>query len=75
VAEYRAFTVGTDGHFVGFEPIVCDDDASAIERANRLLKDHDIELWSRGRMVVRLTAKETGAVTHEIRDGCLKPKR
>jgi hypothetical protein len=57
VAEYRAFTIGADGHFVGFEPIVCDDDASAIERATRLLNDHDIEIWSRGRMVVRLHHK------------------
>ena len=75
MAEYRAFTVGIDGHFVGFEPIVCDDDASAIELAKRMLDGHDIELWSGGRLIARLTAKETSAVTHEIKDGCLKPKR
>lgn len=57
MAEYRAFTVGDDGHFVGFEPIVCDDDALAIERAKRLLKGHDIEVWSGGRLVVRLQHK------------------
>jgi hypothetical protein len=54
MAEYRAFTVGVDGHFVGFEPIVCNDDAAAIERARRLLKGHDIEIWSGGRLIARL---------------------
>jgi hypothetical protein len=54
VAEYRAFTIGADGHFVGFEPIVCDDDAQAIERAKRLLDGRDIEIWCGDRLVTRL---------------------
>jgi hypothetical protein len=37
VPEYRAYTVGYDGHFIGYEPLVCPDDANAIERANRLV--------------------------------------
>jgi hypothetical protein len=57
VAEYRAFTVGIDGHFNGFEPLVCADDAEAIARAERLLADHDIELWSGGRLIIRLAQK------------------
>jgi hypothetical protein len=55
MAEYRAYTVGIDGHFVGFEPIVCDDDAAAIERAGRLLENRDIELWSGDRLIAKLT--------------------
>jgi hypothetical protein len=35
--DYRAYTVGRDGHFTGFEPLVCADDAEAIEVATRLL--------------------------------------
>jgi hypothetical protein len=31
--EYRAYPVGIDGHFIGFEPLVCADDAGAIEKA------------------------------------------
>jgi hypothetical protein len=58
MAEYRAFTVGTDGHFVGFEPIICDDDAAAIERAKRLLKGRDIEIWSGDRLIARLRYDE-----------------
>jgi alkanesulfonate monooxygenase SsuD/methylene tetrahydromethanopterin reductase-like flavin-dependent oxidoreductase (luciferase family) len=59
VAEYRAFSVGADGHFVGFEPIVCDTDDEAVERAKRLLDGRDVEVWCAERLVVRLTAKET----------------
>jgi hypothetical protein len=45
VADYRTFTVGDDGHFIGFEPMICDDDAEAIEKAKRLVHGHDVELW------------------------------
>jgi hypothetical protein len=56
VAEYRAFTVGNDGHFTGFEPLICADDAEAIAKAKRLVVDHDVELWSGARLVIRLRA-------------------
>jgi hypothetical protein len=36
VAEYRAYTVGIDGHFIGFEPLVCADDSQAIDNAKRM---------------------------------------
>jgi hypothetical protein len=54
VQEYRAYFVGRDGHFNGFEPIVCADDSAAIEKARRLVNRHGIELWSGARLVVRL---------------------
>jgi hypothetical protein len=54
VAEYRAYTVGLDGHFNGFEPLICADDAEAIEKAKRLVDDLDVELWSGDRLVKRL---------------------
>jgi hypothetical protein len=57
VAEYRAFSVGADGHFVGFEPIVCDTDGEAVERAKRLLAGRTIEVWCAERLVVKLTVK------------------
>jgi hypothetical protein len=37
MAEYRIYAIGRDGHFVGFRPLVCDDDAEAMEKAKRLL--------------------------------------
>jgi hypothetical protein len=46
MAEYRLYTVGHEGHFVGYEPLVCVNDAEAIEKAKRLVVAQDIELWS-----------------------------
>ena len=59
VTDYRAYTVGSDGHFIGFEALVCADDAEAIEKAKRLADRYAIELWSGARFVTRL---EYGAV-------------
>jgi hypothetical protein len=74
MAEYRAFAVGKNGHFFGFEPIVCDTDEQAIETAKRLLHGLAIEVWSAERMVARLPTEETDAVSHEIRNGRMIPK-
>jgi len=54
MVEYRAFTVGPDGHFVGSEALVCADDSEAIEKARQFVDGHDIELWSGPRFVVTL---------------------
>jgi len=56
-AEYRAYVVGEDGHFVGCEAIVCGDDVEAAERAKRLVDGHDVELWAGARLVARLRHK------------------
>jgi hypothetical protein len=52
--EYRAYIIGHDGRFTGFEPLVCADDAEAIKKAKLLVTDRSIELWSGARFVVRL---------------------
>jgi hypothetical protein len=57
MAEYRAYTIGIDGHIVGFEALVCADDVEAINDAKRLVDGHDIELWSGVRLVIRLNRK------------------
>jgi hypothetical protein len=57
VIEYRAYSVGSDGHFVDFAALTCVDDAEAIERAKRLVDGHDVELWNGGRFVIRLGKK------------------
>ena len=54
--EYRAYFVGHDGHFNGYEPLICVDDAEAIEKAKRFINGHDVELWSGPRLVTRLKA-------------------
>ena len=57
MAAYRAYTVGHDGNFIGFDSLVCADDAEAIEKAKRLVDGHDVELWSGPRLVIRLSHK------------------
>jgi hypothetical protein len=56
MAEYRAYIVGVDGHFIDFEPLICDDDDGAIEKAKRLVDGHDVELWRGERLVILLTS-------------------
>jgi hypothetical protein len=58
VAEYRIYTVGIYGHFIGFEPLVCADDAEATDKAKRLVDGHAVEVWSGQRLVARLSAIE-----------------
>jgi hypothetical protein len=54
VLEYRVYTVGANGHFIGFEPLICCDDEEVIAKAKRLVDGHDVELWNGARLVVRL---------------------
>jgi hypothetical protein len=35
MAEYRAYLVGSDGHFVDAVALICDDDSEATEKAKR----------------------------------------
>jgi hypothetical protein len=55
--DYRAYTIGRDGHFIASEPLVYADDSQAIEKAKRLVDGHDVELWSGDRFVMRLLHK------------------
>jgi hypothetical protein len=57
MVEYQAYTVGRDGHFNSFEPLVCSNDTEAIEKARRLVDGSDMELWSGARLVIRLSRK------------------
>jgi hypothetical protein len=52
--EYRAYIVDADGHFKGFEPLICRDDGEAIVKAKQLVDGHDIEVWSGARLVIHL---------------------
>ena len=45
MAEYRAYLIGDDGHFYDAVPLICADDAEAIEMAKKLVIDRDVELW------------------------------
>jgi len=54
MADYRAYTVGLDGRLIGFEPLVCADDAEAIEKLSSLSVTGRFELWNGPRFVIRL---------------------
>lgn len=54
MAEYRAYAIGADGHFVSWKPLICKDDSEAIERAGKCFEGQPVELWCRERLIVRL---------------------
>ena len=43
--EYRAYIVGTDGHFKSSEVIDASDDDRALLIAEKLVDGNDVELW------------------------------
>lgn len=55
MVDYRAYFVDEANHFIRCEAFESSDDTSAIEHAKQLMDGHDIELWSRRRLVVRLS--------------------
>jgi hypothetical protein len=55
VEEYRAYFVGSDGHFNGYEPLICANDEAAIGKAKRLVNKHGIEIWNGARLVMCLS--------------------
>lgn len=52
--NYRAYALGQDGHFVGVQPLICADDAEAIESAKRLFHGQLVELWCGDRLIVQM---------------------
>jgi hypothetical protein len=70
--EYRAYKIGSEGHFFEAVPLVCADDAEAMEKAKQLVTGNDVELWERTRKVAVFKnecQKSGGAITHEVHDG------
>jgi hypothetical protein len=88
VTHYRAFTIGPAGRIIGYEPLICANDKDAIEKAVGFVDEHDIELWSGKRFVVRLSSSRAApvmrgspdkgkageTVTLEVKNGRLVPK-
>jgi hypothetical protein len=79
MADYRAYVVGADGHFVNGRAFVCDNDSNATEWAKQLFDaDKEVELWCGARLVARLglQGQQRGdAVSHEILAGLMVPKK
>jgi hypothetical protein len=54
MAEYRVYSIGDDGHIIRSTPLVCKDDAEAMEQASKIGQEHTLEIWSGERLVGRL---------------------
>jgi hypothetical protein len=52
--EYRAFLVGSDGHFHSSQGLEAPDDQAAVEAAKSLVNGFDVEVWLRDRKVAIL---------------------
>jgi hypothetical protein len=51
MAEYRAYIVGSDGHFIRSIQLLCADDDAAKEYAKQFVDRHDVELWQGERKI------------------------
>lgn len=60
--DYRAYTIGEDGHISGSNSFHAADDAAAIAHARQFVDGYDVELWEAGRKVVLL--KGDGSAEH-----------
>jgi hypothetical protein len=71
--EYRAYIIGSDGHFREAIPMNCDSDEAAGQRADNLAKAEavDIELWQQARKVATFKRQ---CVTHKVHDGQMVSK-
>ena len=54
MTDYRAYIIGSDGHFNGAVVLFAPDDAEAIAAARQLVDGHDVGLWQLGRMIAKL---------------------
>jgi hypothetical protein len=54
MAQYRAFTIADDGHFISYRAFTCVNDAEAIVWAKQLFDHRVVELWSGDRFIIRL---------------------
>ena len=53
MADYRAYIIGSDGHFYKSVVFYAPDDAAAIAAAKQFVDGHDVELWQRARMIAK----------------------
>jgi hypothetical protein len=62
--EYRAYLIGSDGHFTSREGFVAVDDDAAIGTAQRFARLCDVEVWQAARKVGLIKSLEGGEHDH-----------
>jgi hypothetical protein len=55
--DYRAYLIGSDGHFYKSVALDEPDDAAAVAAAKQLVDGHDVELWQRDRKIAEFEQK------------------
>jgi hypothetical protein len=58
VADYRAYTVGSDGHFIDSRLHSCENDAEAIAWVEQIVDERPIELWRGARFITKVKPKD-----------------
>jgi hypothetical protein len=56
--DYRAYLIGSDGHFHRAVALDAPDDEAAIVAAQQLIDGHDVELWQRDRKIGKFDQKK-----------------
>jgi len=56
--EYRAYSVGDDGHITHSHQLIAPNAAAAFEHARQFVDGYDIELWNGGRLVAKLKKQQ-----------------
>ena len=64
MSEYRAYVIGSDGHFVSGEGFEAADDEAAIETATRFARHGDVEVWQAARKVGLIASLEGDKYHH-----------
>lgn len=57
-AEYRAYVVGPDGHFIDLHAFIAASDEVAFEHVRQLIDGNDVKLWNGARFVAKLKSGE-----------------
>lgn len=55
---YRAYEIGENDRVISFEVIEATSDDDAVRQAHAIARGRLIELWDRGRLVVRIKAAD-----------------
>jgi hypothetical protein len=58
VKEYRACTIGPDGHVQARFDLTADNELDARKQAKRLADGHDVELWLLDRKIATFRKSE-----------------
>jgi hypothetical protein len=59
MADYRVYQLDESGHIHSPpETFECEGDEAAIQRAERMVDGHAIEIWQLDRLVIRLSSKD-----------------